>query len=1572
MVRRQGGGGGGGGGGGAQAAATYKVTPSGLGHYFHFDCDRLLRLICSDQATRRRLAPLYSMSRGDRLVRGALMSGGVQFEVGRVQHLRDNGVEVADMTDRALHGVLHNFRQVLAAGTVVYQVQLPLPRAAAAGGGGAARSAAWLRALWGAGCELGDATPDFLFCDASADGSYVDVVVVDAKFSSGAKFSHEVQIAMYILTLREFIEAHGVNRARAAHGLAPLRVSSTGGVWLPDGGVTWSSPSWPALPDAPVPTGDLTTVISSLESFFTTRFGRVVGAAVDFEDVSWRLTDECQNCDYVSNCRRQARGQDRAGNPGPSGALMTHVPYVAAADLRWAHGILAQRRQVPASPSNVPLRDIEDLLLDATVTGASAARLRGMLSAETMPVPVPPDEQDTMDEEEAHGAAAEAAAAHAANLAAAEENPLGPEAVLVRSAATRAVTTHWPQVKADRHSMLFPFAEDYRVVVSVHQLPAPVAAPVFAWGIDVRRASPILQLPDGLQEGPVVHVAPSPATPADGAAALRALVLRLHATLTALAFPGVDMPTDQRPRVCVFLWDSMERARLELLLLRAAGSDDAELRAAATACALTMVQGGDAVTLHVAGDALGEGGRIEEGGDGGPTAARHFESKPVAEVQRLFEAACATHRRFTRACVDAHRAQPGMEKRRGGGFTKKLMCLVLLADARRAALGLPETATFHGVQQAFRAGAEAERGESSLGRAELMRPRVATILDAVKRHMVLPSGGFYDVGDVAVTLEKGVDRQQARERVTVGRPHAVYDAWARAAGAVAGGAVGAASAGVTQRLDTFHRAITRFRAVLWGGSQSLPVDQRPTLLHAGCRFKMVEPLPLRHPLLASMAFVVQHEALQTCEEVGSTRAHHTVQRQLLEGKALHLVACGGEPETAYETLDDGTVVLNRLGVPSVKRSERVVTFTLHDDSAHVHPRAETTSFKEWIIVPATHAGRMHAVYFGDLLNCNRTFARHLARVLSVRAEGDVTYVEVEMTGMHVAKFGDEWPTEEGASYHMFRRYVNLNLTRQVLQELKRLDGEVERGERPLFMRLVRDAGEWDASDDALQWAPLSAAQRQELALNRYQLRASQSEALRHACAHHLQVVWGPPGAGKTFYISCLVAQMARLHRCAVEGGAGGGFSVLITSSTNSAIETCLEEIAARMPAAGGVRRQIIKLGRVGETLKPRLAAAGVQLVSPKSVSEDYMRAAGVCVVGSTPWRLKNCSFSSGAGAFHLVVIDEASQIPVANAAMAVRHLAPTGRLVVAGDHLQLPPVLKGCYPTAACGEVQISGSFLDCLIRPTAGAAAVVQPWATAAPTGVVPPRPFIVKLRENFRMNASLARFTHNVYGADYVSQHPERRLTVEVGDQYVPCHSTFEQADVLRQAITHPAGMSVVVLRADAVADALGGVTAEGAARAEALFVADLFRIFRAGSVAAGVDTDEIQRRVIVVTPHHVQRRAVRRQLDAIGASAVLVDTVERAQGKTADLVVVCYGVPNAQELERDFAFLLTPQRLNVSLTRAKAKVVVLAGECLLDAPVHLLADAHAQRGYALFKRAVEHSRGEGGLLHLDVHNA
>ena len=58
----------------------------------------------------------------------------------------------------------------------------------------------------------------------------------------------------------------------------------------------------------------------------------------------------------------------------------------------------------------------------------------------------------------------------------------------------------------------------------------------------------------------------------------------------------------------------------------------------------------------------------------------------------------------------------------------------------------------------------------------------------------------------------------------------------------------------------------------------------------------------------------------------------------------------------------------------------------------------------------------------------------------------------------------------------------------------------------------------------------------------------------------------------------------------------------------------------------------------------------------------------------------------------LLVIDEGSQLKIAEALPAVPRMRPTACLVIAGDHLQLPPIYSGRYPAQVNGEPEVATS----------------------------------------------------------------------------------------------------------------------------------------------------------------------------------------------------------------------------------------------------------------------------------------
>ena len=91
-------------------------------------------------------------------------------------------------------------------------------------------------------------------------------------------------------------------------------------------------------------------------------------------------------------------------------------------------------------------------------------------------------------------------------------------------------------------------------------------------------------------------------------------------------------------------------------------------------------------------------------------------------------------------------------------------------------------------------------------------------------------------------------------------------------------------------------------------------------------------------------------------------------------------------------------------------------------------------------------------------------------------------------------------------------------------------------------------------------------------------------------------------------------------------------------------------------------------------------------------------------------------------------------------------------------------------------------------------------------------------------------------------------------------------------------------------------------------------------------------------MVSPHHVQIRAIVAALEERRgwSHPPFVDTVDKMQGRESQAVVVSYGVADSDYALREGEFIYSLNRLNVSLTRARAKALVFLPEPLLQPPI------------------------------------
>jgi DNA replication ATP-dependent helicase Dna2 len=89
-----------------------------------------------------------------------------------------------------------------------------------------------------------------------------------------------------------------------------------------------------------------------------------------------------------------------------------------------------------------------------------------------------------------------------------------------------------------------------------------------------------------------------------------------------------------------------------------------------------------------------------------------------------------------------------------------------------------------------------------------------------------------------------------------------------------------------------------------------------------------------------------------------------------------------------------------------------------------------------------------------------------------------------------------------------------------------------------------------------------------------------------------------------------------------------------------------------------------------------------------------------------------------------------------------------------------------------------------------------------------------------------------------------------------------------------------------------------------------------------------------VSIITPYRKQVNLVREELVKVGgvSSDILIDTVERLQGQDVDVIILTMSASDIDYYKTQTSFLLNKNRLNVMISRAKLKVIVIKSPIVL----------------------------------------
>lgn len=420
------------------------------------------------------------------------------------------------------------------------------------------------------------------------------------------------------------------------------------------------------------------------------------------------------------------------------------------------------------------------------------------------------------------------------------------------------------------------------------------------------------------------------------------------------------------------------------------------------------------------------------------------------------------------------------------------------------------------------------------------------------------------------------------------------------------------------------------------------------------------------------------------------------------------------------------------------------------------------------------------------------------------------------------------------------------------------------------------------------------------------LNASQEEAVREVLASRdVLVVHGPPGTGKTTTLVEAVCEVLRREP-----------QVLVCAQSNTAVDWIAEQLADRgvpvlrignparvtdkmlsftyerrfeahpdYPALWAVRRTIRQLYSAPRKGRPENFHQKIARLRERADElEMRIRHAlfdGARVIAST---LAGSAHALLAGHhFHTLFIDEAAQALEAACWIA---LQKADRVVLAGDHCQLPPTVKS--PEALRGGL---GQTL-------------MEQIATQKPGAVR-------LLTVQYRMNEELMRFSSEWFYGGKLQAAPEVRHRSLLDELDSPLVWYATEGDA----------------REEFVGQSYGRVN-KPEARLTLAALAEYVRHAGLGRLL------EERVDIGIISPYKAQVQYLRSLLRHDAGlrplrGQITVNTVDAFQGQERDIILVSLVRANA---EGQIGFLSDLRRMNVAMTRARMKLIILGSPATL----------------------------------------
>lgn len=464
--------------------------------------------------------------------------------------------------------------------------------------------------------------------------------------------------------------------------------------------------------------------------------------------------------------------------------------------------------------------------------------------------------------------------------------------------------------------------------------------------------------------------------------------------------------------------------------------------------------------------------------------------------------------------------------------------------------------------------------------------------------------------------------------------------------------------------------------------------------------------------------------------------------------------------------------------------------------------------------------------------------------------------------------------------------------------------------------------------------------------NQTNFTTSQYEAFLQFYRNNITLLQGPPGTGKTDFIARTLIAMARIHREKMQEDVDlKPLRVYVSANSHAAINNVLNKVAfyrendiydlitlKKCETADANLDEDVEVIPLKDIRNAKRIPVDVKM-NPET-REPILPGYSMHIMGGTMWfagKLKRSALPGeeidfNPDGFDYIIIDEASQMTAFQALDLFEHGKPDTKYMIVGDPLQLPAILRGKYEKRA-QELDITSSVYSLM-------------------DSLEHREDFHKMIREDFRMNRVILDYIGQLYegyapfapasNPTFVS---ERKLSPLTEQQAALARRWLTLVNEETQSYLDEIVKQIIDPEVPLVVCYLSGSNARQKKEAEVelvtLITEMLYEIYE----------ETLPERYGIIIPHHehidrVKEAIPNTSLSGAVEESLIIDTVDKLQGQEKDIILCSYGVTDSEKIFKEIDFIYSLNRLNVSLSRAKRKSIIIMSDTLSKRPIESLA--------------------------------